>query len=424
MSAPHSIHDRLFTTQPPVPRAQLTEVVQAACQTFHRVVGASLGVKYQRAPVYLVDDWVTDALGLFSKKSRVHRLEQIGPDDVLGVREVVGFGPIVALFDALGRVEALLGQGRLLALDDFVGALSSACLALVAREATADHALGLLSDLRFTLRHVFELLKQDSLASAHLNGGYVAELEGAAEALAQAIERCEGIELGSIPGVSFEEGRRSGLLLANIPELRIEGPAILVAPGRIAEWTADWPEFPSLGSAHDRERWPDGAGGWRRETDAFLVALGNVVQHELTHAMIRLASVPAPRRADVAGEQNRLYEVAMPIEEGLANFVAHVCTVSALAAREATPKGFGGGFGSYARELSLAANRLHEKYYEDATESYLTAWREHDHDLIAFSSYVKLFATNTRIVDWEHTFGQLHRGEIVTGRGSRISRRA
>ena len=43
-----------------------------------------------------------------------------------------------------------------------------------------------------------------------------------------------------------------------------------------------------------------------RETDAFLVALGNVVQHELTHAMIRLASVPAPRRADVAGEQNRL----------------------------------------------------------------------------------------------------------------------
>lgn len=417
MSVPHTIHDRLFATQPPVPRAQLTEVIQAACQTFHRVVGASLGSKYQRVPVYLVDDWVTDALGVFSERSQIlahtdHRL--IGADEVSKGAEIEGFGVFVELFDALREIESLLGQAKLLDLAFQLDRVALACMDFVAGKGEAEEAFARLGGPLGVVKRSLDLLGHDPAVSPYLSGWYPVEVDAAVRRLGTIIEKCKGAKVGGVPGVSFEQGRRSGLLLANIPELGIDGPAILVAPGRIATWTEGWPAFEIRASRSGPGGQRLRVGGWRDSSDAFLVAVGNVVQHELTHAMLRVRTDHSANRAAVARAQDQLYRDIPDLEEGIANFVAYICTATSLIEMLGDRKRGRDEMAWMFDELHEAVRSLHADYHEQATDDLLCAWRGHRCNLGAFAGFISLFATDTAVVNWPLAFSRLPRGEIST----------
>ncbi|MGB5832937.1 MAG: hypothetical protein WBG92_13235, partial [Thiohalocapsa sp.] len=120
----------------PLDAEQLKRVVARARDFFHTFVGTTLRRRYRRAvPIYLVDDWVVKALGVFMERGG-RRVPGIGPRDdpfeppsrrdaqVHFHADIEGLESLLELFDALGKLESLVGGAQLLRtgamLDDLV----------------------------------------------------------------------------------------------------------------------------------------------------------------------------------------------------------------------------------------------------------------------------------------------------------------
>ncbi len=113
------------------------------------------------------------------------------------------------------------------------------------------------------------------------------------------------------------------MIFEDIPELDIEAPAILLSPSAIAWWSSDTLRRPPVVTASP---W---LGNARPDSARLALALGNVVQHELTHAMVALPSGADPDREQIV-HQWALYRDHPGIEEGMANFIAAIVTANTI----------------------------------------------------------------------------------------------
>ncbi|MBK6534320.1 MAG: hypothetical protein IPF99_33555 [Deltaproteobacteria bacterium] len=258
-------------------------------------------------------------------------------------------------------------------------------------------------------RHVSEAFHEEvnrSLFRAYHAG---AETLRAADAFAVA-------GLPDIEGVGFDSSRHGGVLMESIPELDIEAPAIVIAPANIVKWAATMPTDWAQHCTDASRIWL----GARFKADLPLAAaIGNVVQHEMTHAMLRLAN-DAPEESDQSGSQHALYRRRPDIEEGIANFVA------ALTTSMAVMKSLSGVIGP--KPLDLTTKRhgptfaklrpliawTFANYYDETSDAYLNALDGNARNFKAFGGLLAMFATDHASIDWDATAEALTRGVIST----------
>jgi hypothetical protein len=217
-------------------------------------------------------------------------------------------------------------------------------------------------------------------------------------------------------------------LLVSIPELDIEGPAIILAPANIAGWASGMP----IDAKKVLPPFDDAARLWlgarRPDHLPFAVALGNVLQHEMTHGMLRLAN-DVPEGEDQEQSQNKQYRHYPLFEEGLANFIACLTTASAVLKCEEAVTGPGlpvlGG-PKYRKRydgLRPLIAWTFAGYHEESTEAFLRAWEGNARNVKAFAGLCAMFATDHAKTNWEDTYRALKDGVVSTTkeRSSRAS---
>ncbi|MGB5831485.1 MAG: hypothetical protein WBG92_05775, partial [Thiohalocapsa sp.] len=172
----------------------------------------------------------------------------------------------------------------------------------------------------------------------------------------------------------------------------------LIAPLAVTAWATGFPGLDRI----TRDLQPDASETWlgvrKPELRAIAVAIGNVVQHELTHAMVALPN-DAVEDFDVLFRSRwSFYERAPQFEEGLCDATAALATtVMLLKAR----------FGIVGRSMpNLNARRYstawddffpfsaqtYAAYHGAATDTWLQAWENNNRDFGAFSGLVKLYS--------------------------------
>lgn len=387
----------------------LTEIVARGRDFFHSYIGQTIRRRYKRPPIYLVDGWVTDALGYFTTQR----------ERFAGTKS---FSYVHDLFSALGDLVALLDGARVLDLGRTGESLRADCVRLLEEPAhfeRIDKGLGWIED---TFREVRRTLESSVELSSLVSGAYFERLTNASGRLRRAAHAYLRFGPPEIAGVSFGRARNGGVLMQGIPELDIEGPAVVIAPTNIKRWSESmtsehWVQFQGK-----REPFQTWLGARHMEHVPFAVAMANVVQHEMTHAMLRLANDPNDEEFVLADRQDQLYAAAPMIEEGMANFVAGLMTANTLLKVRYAIRGSqmpvltSPKYGPAFDQVRPLIGWTYEGYHREATDAYFKAWQNNGRNFKAFAGMAALFATDTAANDWKRTFDALSGGTIATSR--------
>jgi hypothetical protein len=428
------IHIQLRSYDGPLSEEQLGRVVARSRDFFHTFVTTTLRRRYRRlVPIYLVDDWVVNALGVFVERGG-RRLPGIRHEESpLGSRRVQegqirfhgaveGLEPLLEMFAGLSRVEAMLGGAQILMCGSGLKSLKSLCEGLAAGSHHVEAIGRVCAEIEALVSRATETLLKDPAVADAVDETFCDYLGSELDAVLQAAQRAAATPPPAVPGTGFGPGRWSGVLFGNIPALNITGPAILVAPRAVTRWVREFGRLDWM--LHELN--PDGMDTWFgvHEPEHFTAAVGlsNVVQHELTHAMVALPNDPVEGFEALFEARWSFYQRAPGFEEGLCDATAAIATtVTLLKAR----------FGITGRKMP----RLHEGRYAQAwdqcfpaiaetyaaysgpdTDTWLQAWHNNNRDFGAFSGLVKLYSTNFSGSDWDKTFDEFKAGRISTGR--------
>lgn len=394
----------------------LTEIVARARDQFHSFISQTVRRRYKRPPIYLVDRWVTDAFGFFTQAD-VNIRSAGGASPGPRPPGVPGkFEAVARLFDSLQRFLSTVDGLSVLQVRERQEHLSALSHALLGDLSGAREACRVVHGFRHDAFAVQSVIGRDPTLSPQLNGEFFAALDQRSDELIGAIERFARAERPVIAGISFEPGRHGGVLLESIPELDIEGPAIVISPSRISEWAASMPlEWTPRFSEASRTS----LGARRPEHVGLAMAIGNVVQHEMTHAMLRLAN-DVPQEVDQSASQNALYRRRPEIEEGIANSVAAL-TMSMAVLKTAgniigprlldlTSKRHGRAF----QDIAPLVRWSFANYHRAASEEYLHAFEDNARNFKAFGGLLAMFATDHASIDWDATYEALTHGVIST----------
>lgn len=428
------IYIQLRSYDGPLNAEQLKRVVACSRDFFHTFIGTTLRRRYRRAvPIYLVDDWVVKALGVFMHRGG-RRVPGIGPRDELFEPAPVPDGQVhfhgnvgeleslLAMFDALGRLKSLAGGAQLLRTGALLGELTILCDELAAGSEEVDKIGRVCGDLDELIRRATATLVAEPSLRQAVDVGFAEQVARALEAVLSAARRAAAMPPPSVPGTGFGPGRSSGVLFGTIPALNITGPAILVAPAAITRWASRF-----VWLDHVTRDLPDDASDtWLGVSEpnlrAIAVALGNVVQHELTHAMVALPNDAVEDFDVLFRDRWSFYDRAPEFEEGLCDATAAVATtVMLLKARfsivgRSMPRLNARRYADAWRQFFPAIRETYADYYGKATDTWLQAWENNNRDFGAFSGLVKLYSTNFAGIDWDKTFIEFEAGRISTGR--------
>ncbi len=401
------IRHRMQIDRLPIAIDDLTEIVAKARQNFHSYIGHTVRRRYKRLPIYLVDQWVTDALGFFTR-SDLH----------FPGKRPTRFAHVAKLFAALHAVLDLLAGARLLELTSEAEAIERSAIRGLEDSRHFDELRANLRQAREVIFAAHAALVREEAVQPHVAEGYFRAFDGACDELWRATEayRQEGPPV--VSGVSFDPRRPGGLLLQSIPELDIEGPAVVIAPARVLDWAKDMPPPPLERSEEEvLQRW---LGVRRRERVPGAVALANVLQHELTHAMVALPNDATEDEKSIAGVQNELYRRRPDFEEGMANFVAGLVTMHALMKARLRVRGNDvvplstRRYPEAFEALEPVLRWTYAEYHREETDHWFHAWEANGRDFKAFGGLLAMFATHPGANDWERTRQELATGVITT----------
>ena len=410
-----------------LPKELLAPVVACGRDFFHSFIAATLRRRYRRVvPIHLVDDWVVEALGVFMARGR-----RVLPGEQGDVRfsageldlsaEVTGLEALLALFDRLRELQALVRGVRILRVAEPMAELTALCHAVAGRRGDLDQLEQVAGQIAELVQRAAHQLGRDLFLRPHIDHEFVEQLVEGVGAVVVAAKRAADAPDPEVPGTGFGAGRSSGVLFGSIPALQIEGPAILLAPGNITRW-AD--RFAGL---HDitGDIYGDDMEAWFGVSDprhrAAAVGLVNVVQHELTHAMVALPNDAVQDTDELFRARWSLYGRQPGFEEGLCDATAAVATgVGLLKAQfgisgRGLPRLHQGKYEEAWNEIFPALAETYADYHGRETDTWLQAWENNKRDFGAFSGLVKLFATNFSGIDWDQTFRDFEDGRISTG---------
>lgn len=428
------IHIQLRSYDGPLNTEQLKRVVARSRDFFHTFVGTTLRRRYRRAvPIYLVDDWVVKALGVFMQRGG-RRVPGIGPQDELFELRSAPDGQVhfhgnvgeletlLEMFDALGRLESLAGGAQLLRTSAMLEELTTLCDELAAGSEEVDKIGRVCGEIGDLIRCATATLVAEPSLRQAVDEGFAEQVARAFGAVFSAARRAAAIPPPPVPGTGFGPGRSSGVLFGKIPALDIFGPAILIAPAAVTRWARS---FRSLDDV-TRDLRHDSSDTWlgvsEPELRAIAVALGNVVQHELTHAMVALPNDAVEDFDLLFRARWSFYDRAPEFEEGLCDATAAVATtVMLLKARfgivgRSMPRLNAQRYATAWDQFFPAIAETYDAYYGKATNTWLQAWENNNRDFGAFSGLVKLYSTNFSGIDWDKTFSEFEAGRISTGR--------
>jgi hypothetical protein len=418
---PIRTHLRMYTGTLPV--ELLAPIVASGRDFFHTFVAATLRRRYRRViPIYLVDDWVVDALGVFMQRGRrVIPGEQVG-QQFNTAAEVLGLEPLLALFDRLRALQGLVDGARLLQVSAAMGELTALCRDVARQRADLDRLEQVAGQLAELVQRAATTLERDIFVRPYVDQAFVRELVRTIDDVVRAAKAASSAHGPAVPGTGFGPGRSSGVLYGSIPALKIEGPAILLAPSAITRWADRFRGLHHITADiddNDMETWFGVADLGHR---AAAVGLVNVVQHELTHAMVALPNDAVQDAEELFKAQWALYNQQPGFEEGLCDATAAVATgVALLKARfgisgRSLPRLHRGKYEKAWNDIFPALAETYAAYHGAATDTWLRAWDSNNRDFGAFSGLVKLFATNFSGIDWPKTFKDFQAGRISTGR--------
>lgn len=414
------------------PSDELTAIVASARDQFHSYVAKTIRSAYRRPAIYLVDDWVTHALGVFELTGRPVR-DGRKIDTRTTVSHARSFEPgalaafdrVHALFQPLLDLQRLAQGCRPLLLQPRLADVWAATFALIepvsdlplerrgALSARASQAHLATQHLGRMILRAGDVLRRDEELGQEVDDSFFAEVVRAERKLHDAIEGFEPIE-GRALIRGFSTGRHSGVIFESLPALDIEAPAVLLSPNAIRVWSQAAPKV----DVPPREQW---LGVARPEHVGFALALGNVVQHELTHAMLSLSNdLPEGERTTIDSEQAqaqwRLYATHPELEEGMANFLALLVTLNTMQLcrldvrhhqvadlRRRPPP----------RDDEAWADWSAHDYYGESTNFFRDAWRHNGHRLGDFAGVFHSYSTHVRDNDWEHFLHELRGHRIV-----------
>ncbi len=422
----NAVRNRMLIDKVDVPPDRLVGVVACGRDFFHTFINGTIGRRYKRPPIYLVDSCVTTALGAFMAGGR-RRLPGVrsghGSQYDLDVSAPVsGLGPTLALFRALHDVQEILRGVRLLRIDAATRRLEELCLGLIQRKEKVDTLAHEAQQLGELVQRAIAALQRDLFVGPYVEPALAQQLQAAIAVLLRAAEAAVHAPMPEIPGTGFSTTRGSGVLFGGIPELDIEGPAILLAPARILGWAQGFGSLRAI--SHDipddwMEEW-FGVKDPRHRAGA--IALVNVLHHEMTHAMVDLPNDPIEDAQDLFAQRWRFYDQHPEFEEGFCNATAAVSTgVTLLKAMyeikgRGLPKLHEGKYAAHWDEVFCALSPTWQDYHGDPTNIWLNAWQSNKRDFKAFSGLIGLYATNFSGFDWMATFAAFQRGQISTGR--------
>lgn len=417
----NSIHSRLQVDRLELPFDQLHGMVAVARDQFHSFIAKTVKCNYKRPAIYLVDAWVTRALGLFLAKGDLRVLEEVisgNGDGGSSSRRMADFSPIYELLRSIADYEERLQGLRIFDLSAELSQLWQAVVGLVGGEgssADCSKALGRVSE-------PVAALWRTIVADADGLGAHASVMWH------QAFTDCEnqvrrnlGKPLpreprGLIRG--FGEGRSSGILLQDIPELDIRAPAVLLSPLSIMHWAED---HPRVNFAPEQvEQW---LGTRDRTMVGFSLALGNVVQHELTHVLLGLSNDPNPREDSAQVRQQwSLYERMPEIEEGICNFVANLVTLNTVSLAEKEVRNH--QIVSYRKSPEILRRHrplidaLTGDYFSAETSCLWNAWERTGMSFGDFGGVLNAYATHIKDNNWDGFYEHLGEGRIVVERRS------
>jgi hypothetical protein len=342
----NAIQMRLTTYEGPLRQDLLIPVVVRARDFFHTFVGTTLHRRYRRAvPIYLVDDWIVNALGVFvhraGRKIPTLRNEPVtGGDNRPNVApltfdaEVEGLSPLLEAFQVLASVKDMLGGPQLLRTDPLVEELSWLCHELAKGCCHLEHLERLCGRTNELIEGARGALSADIFLREWVNDEFAEDLSIAFDYLLSDAERLCNTPSPPVPGTGFGLGRSSGVLFGNISPLNITAPAILVAPQAICNWANRFPRLRDVAGEISPDSMETWFGVHAPEDRAPAIALMNVIQHELMHAMVALPNDPVDDSLQLFRERWHFYDQGPGFEEGLCDATAAIATTLALVKAE------------------------------------------------------------------------------------------
>lgn len=397
------------------------EIIALARDFYHSFIAKTIGRRYNRPPIYLVDDLVALVLGAFVQRAprNLHqwaddrRMAQAQPMHHLGLFDRGDFGNVIRLFQALHAFLEQLQGARLLHVAAMADQLQEACTALVGQPAALPQFGQLVGIIQATVDRASATLLGDIHLANRVNPEFAVQTRQlGTELVARARQFVD--DPGTAPlGVSFDIDRGSGLLFEGIPELGIRAPAILLAPNAIARWSrsAAWAGLRHSMSPEELET----------------TALANVLFHEMTHAMLALATDPVQDQIAMDVQRISHYRTDQLLEEGIADFTANVISVYGLlrfrhrhGPNRDLPDLNDRRFTQDVQDLLAALWPTYENYSNPSTDRFFAAWRRNKYDFNAFAGMIHMYACNFGDMDWEQTQRDLTIGKVSIGdRGGR-----
>jgi hypothetical protein len=419
----------------PIPIENLVSIVASSRDYFHTFVSMTLRRRYRRlVPIYLVDEWVIRALGIFMAKGRrclppaasfqTRAETKFGDFDLSA--EVHGVGPWIEFFKALHGFDELLGHVQIIKLADLRSQIRATAVAALDDSSKRQELQYLISEAANIVAKVGHRLRTSKIVDKYLNESFVNHVISAKAALLIQLNRLptgtDSWQLPEIPGISFGEQRPSGILFGSIPSLDISGPAILLSPTAIIGWS----QQSQQGSIFmDRVPLP-GLESWfgvSRSVDiAAVVAISDVVLHELTHAMIALPNDPVQKPSELFAAHWKFYSKAPGFEEGFCDALAVIATGIMLLKAAKDLKGkelprLEHSTNALFRDTIFPSLQwLYQDYYGKETNDWLNAWTKNKYDFGAFAGLVKMYSTNISDMNWDATYAAMQQGVISTTR--------
>lgn len=416
------IRNKLSLDAPPVAVDELVQMVAVGRDQFHSYIAKTVKCTYRRPPIYLVDDWVTDALGLFQVSPEVARIRGGGPStDGLGSGRPVmeDFGRLHALFGPLVELSRALRALGIVRLDVAIEPLWDLARTLpgltdaAPRASCVDDILITLEVVEEQVHRLFVLVRADPELAVFCRGALLADIDRFIGSIREELGRFS-LRKPTALLRGFGSSRHSGVIFEDIPELDIEAPAILLSPSAIARWSKDTLRRSPVVTASP---W---LGNARPESAPLALALGNVVQHELTHAMVALPSGADPDREQIV-HQWALYRDHSGIEEGMANFIAAIVTANTIGvASRGLRHHQVVDFKKSPREWSSLRDFVASTYAgvdAPTSEAYVQTWERLGYSMGDFGGALHAFSTHAKDTDWLRFLDALHQHRILLANG-------
>lgn len=414
----NAIYSRLQVDRHDLPFESLDSIVAAARDQFHSYVAKTVKCNYKRPAIYLVDSWVTKALGLFLAAGDLRVLQDLitGSEEATPSRRMTDFGPIYEVLRSVADYEERLHGLRILDVRAEFSRLWEAVLGWLSGEGSPGVCATALDRVTRPVELLWRALVADeNNLGAHANGEWYEALEQSeARARKNFSKALPRKPKGLIRG--FGEGRNGGIVFQDIPELDIRAPAVLVSPLSILRWSERHP----LPEIRPVEQW---IGIRDPKLVRFALALGNVVQHELTHVLLGLSNDPRPKD-DMSQVQHHwdLYERMPHLEEGIANFLANLVTLNTmgLVAKEVRNHQIvdyrSRNHLQMLRHWSPYLEAVTGAYYPTETSCLLKAWEQTGMSFGDFGGVLNAYATHIKDSRWERFYEHLGAGRIVVER--------